>query len=261
MLRENDIERMRTVQTLAVVALVLVAGCLAPFGSTADPQGQLEQTNAPESADYAGPTVSVSATGTVTTAPDEAVVRFAVVRTADSAEAARAGLAEDVATVRQALRDAGVPDDAVETSSFGVFPVYDDQPRDATGPREPTGYRATHALAVTVPVDDAGPTVDTVVGAGADEVYGVQFTLSDERRADLRSTAVERAVAAARADADAAAGAAGLSVDSVRTITVEDGDSVSPYFVRAEADAGGGTSFDPAPATVRATVRVTYAAS
>lgn len=255
---------MRSVQTLAVVALVLVAGCLAPFGSTADPQGQetqIEQVESPDSADSSGPTVTVSASGTVTTAPDEAVVRFAVVRTAESAEAARAGLAEDVRAVRGALRDAGVPDDAVETTSFGVFPVYDDQPRDATGPREPTGYRATHGLAVTVPVDDAGPTVDTVVGAGADEVYGVEFTLSDERRADLRSTAVERAVAAARADADAAAGAAGLSVDAVRTITVEDGGSVSPYFVRAEADAAGGTSFDPAPATVRATVRVTYAAS
>lgn len=249
---------MRTVQTLAVVALVLAAGCLAPFGSAADPQGQFEQVDSSD-----GPTVSVSATGTVTAAPDEAVVRFAVVRTADSAEAARAGLAEDVAAVRGAIRDAGVPDDAVETSSFGVFPVYDyDRPRDGTGPREPTGYRATHALAVTVPVDDAGATVDTVVGAGADEVYGVEFTLSDERRADLRSQAVENAVAAARADADAAAGAAGLSVDSVRTITVEDGGSVSPFFARAEADAAGaGTSFDPAPATVRATVRVTYAAS
>lgn len=248
---------MRTAPILAVVALVLVAGCLAPFGSVADPQGQAQV----DSPDADGPTVDVTATGAVSVAPDEAVVRFAVVRTAGSAETARAGVAEDVAAVRTALRDAGVPDEAVETVSFGVFPVYDDQRRSDDGPREPTGYRATHALAVTVPVDDAGATVDTVVGAGADEVYGVAFTLSEERRADLRAQAVENAVAAARADADAAAGAAGLTVDSVRTITVEDGDSVSPLLVRAEADAAGGMSFDPGPTTVRATVRVTYAAS
>ena len=254
---------MRTVQTLAVVALVLLAGCLAPFGSAADSQGHLEQVDSP-APDADGPSVTVSATGTVTAAPDEAVVRFAVVRTADSAEAARAGLAADVATAREAIRDAGIPADAVETTSFGVFPVYDgDRPRTDDGAREPTGYRATHALAVIVPIDDAGATVDTVVGAGADEVYGVAFTLSDERRADLRSQAVENAVAAARADADAAAGAAGLSVDSVRTITVEDEGAVSPFLARAEAaDAGGAaTSFDPSPVSVRASVRVTYAAS
>jgi hypothetical protein len=250
---------MRPVQILAVAALVLVAGCLAPFGSVADPQEQITQVDSP---DTTGPTVSVSATGTVGAPPDEAVVRLAVVYTASSADAARGGLAADVAAVRDALRDAGVPDDAVETTSFGVFPRYDhDRPRDGTDPHEPVGYRAVHGLAVTVPVDDAGPTVDTVVGAGADRVHGVEFTLSDERHADLRSQAVERAVAAARADADAAAGAAGLSVDAVRTITVEDGGTASPFFARAEADAGAATSFDPAPATVRATVRVTYAAS
>jgi uncharacterized protein YggE len=254
---------MRPVQILAVAALVLVAGCLGASGPAAGPQGPLEQVDPPDSPDADGPTVGVSATGTVSAAPDEAVVRVAVVRTAASADAARGGLAEDVAALREALREAGVPDDAVETTSFGVFPLYDrDRPRDGTGPREPTGYRATHSLAVTVPVDDAGAAVDTAVGAGADEVYGVAFTLSDERRADLRSQAVERAVAAARADADAAAGAAGLSVDAVRTVTVEDGGSVSPFVARAEADtAGAATTFDPSPVTVQASVRVTYAAS
>lgn len=249
---------MRLAQALAVAALVFVAGCLAPFGATAE-----QVTPAPDpSAETEGPTVGVTATGTVSAAPDEAVVRFAVVRSADIAETARAGLADDVAAVREALRDAGVPGEAVETVSFGVVPVYEnDRSGTAEETRNPAGYRATHALAVTVPVDDAGPTVDAVVGAGADEVYGVAFTLSDDRRADLRAQAVERAVAAARADADAAADAAGLSVDGVRSLTVEDGSSVSPRVVRAEAGTAGGTTFDSGPTTVRATVRVTYTAS
>jgi uncharacterized protein YggE len=245
--------RRLTLPTVAVAALLALAGCA---GAVDAPVQQVTTTP-----DASGPTVAVSASGSVSAAPDRAVVRVGVVRTAESADEARGGLADDVAAVRTALREAGVPDDAVETTSFGVFPVHD-RPRDGTGPREPTSYRATHALAVGVPVDDAGRTVDVAVGAGVDEVYGVAFTLSDERRSDLRATAVQRAVEAARADADAAAGAAGLTVDSVQTVTVEDGGSVSPFFARAEAaDAGGQTTFDPAPATVRATVRVTYAAS
>jgi uncharacterized protein YggE len=110
-----------------------------------------------------------------------------------------------------------------------------------------------------VPVDDAGRTVDVVVGAGADEVYGVAFTLSAERRADLRSEAVADAVRAARADADAAAGAAGLTVDRVVSVAVREEGGVSPFLARAETD--GATSFDPGPATVRASVTVGYAAS
>jgi uncharacterized protein YggE len=256
MFRARDWSGMRrlTLPTLAVAALLVLAGC----AGMAETPAQQATTDSPDSS---GPTIAVSASAEVAAAPDRAVVRVAVVRTAASADAARGGLADDVAAVRTALREAGVPDDAVETTSFGVTPVYD-RPRAETGLREPTGYRATHALAVDVPVDDAGRTVDVAVGAGADEVYGVEFTLSDERRADLRSEAVARAVDSARADATAAARAAGLSVDTVRTVTVEDDGSVSPFFARAEAaDAGGQTTFDPAPATVRATVRVTYAAS
>jgi len=174
--------------------------------------------------------VTVSATAAVAAAPDRATVQFAVVETARSA------LADEV--------DAGVPDGAVETTSFGVAPVYEDGPRDE--PSEPTAYRATHALAVERPVDDAGRAVD----AGADEVDGVAFARSDERRAELRSEAVD----AARADADAA----GLSVDRVVTVAVED---EGPQPFDARAGAAGGTSFDPAPASVRASVRVTHAAS
>ena len=56
------------------------------------------------------------------------------------------------------------------------------------------------------------------------------------------------------------AGAAGLSVDRVVSVAVQDDGGLSPFFARAEA-ADAGTSFDPAPVTVRASVTVGYTAS
>jgi hypothetical protein len=92
-------------------------------------------------------------------------------------------------------------------------------------------------------------------------VYGVSFTLTEETRASIRAQAVERAVTAARADADAMAGAAGLSVTSVETMSTSGGFSPVERFDAAESAADGArTTFEPGPVTVSVTVDVTYRA-
>jgi hypothetical protein len=160
--------------------------------------------------------------------------------------------------MRSALRGAGVPDDAVTTTSFAIFPQYDY--RD--GEQLATGFRAVHAFTVETTPARAGEIVDLAVGNGATEVYGVTFTLSEQVRADLRQEAIQRAVTAARADADAIAGAAGLSVTSVKSVSTSGGFTPAERFEAVAPDAGGArTTFEPGPVTVSATVEITYRAS
>lgn len=232
---------------IALAVLVLLSGCLAP----------LQADSGSDTGASDGATVSATGSGEVTAEADLAVVSVSVTATADSADAARERVATDAERMRQALRDAGIADDAVETASYRVNPEYN----HSGDSREVVGYRAVHTYSVEVEPDRAGEVVDVAVGNGADQVDNVAFTLTDETRAELRQQAIENAVDAARADAETMASASDLTLGDVRSVST-DGGSQPFYSERAVAQdsAGGGTSFEPGPVTVTATVSVTYEA-
>lgn len=230
----------------ALLALLLVtAGCLGT-AATAQTTGEGDAVR----------TIDVSASGTASADPDLAVVRLAVEARADSADAAREQVAADVAAMRQALRDLGIPDDAVTTTSFFVGPEYDHR----EGGRELVGYRAVHAFSVESGVDEAGAVVDAAVGSGATQVQGVQFTLTDETRAELRQEALAAAMASARADADTIASAAGVTVGPLHSASTANVGFPRPYAVAEAAggDAGARTVVEPGPVEVTASVQVSY---
>jgi uncharacterized protein YggE len=96
---------------------------------------------------------------------------------------------------------------------------------------------------------------------GANRVEGVTFTLSEERRDELRATALHEAMTNARADADAIAASAELAVTGVRTgSTTESG--VEPVRTEAGGPAESAAKTDVAvgPVTVSVQVVVTYEA-
>lgn len=248
----------RTLRTfalpVAIAALVLMAGCLAPLqaGGGTGPSNQVSDAES-------GRSITVSGSGEVTADADLAVITVAVTATASSADDARAQVASRSEQMRQALRDAGVPDDAVSTTYFRVGPQYDYSGQE----RNMTGYQAVHAYTVEVAPDEAGEVIDVAVGNGASEVQQVTFTLSDEARADVREEALNAAMDAARADADTLAEATDLSITGVRAVSTTGGyQPVDTRVAYESADgASGGTSFEPGPVTVTATVTVTYDAA
>jgi hypothetical protein len=243
--------RPRTLTTLTVAALALLAGCVGAASPTALTDGGASQSvNATET-----PGISVSSSATVEAAPDLAVVRVAVEAEADTADEARAQVADATERMRTALRDAGIDDENVTTEAFNVYLQYDYRNEE----REPDGYRAVHAYRIEVAPDRAGEVIDAAVGSGATQVSGVQFTLSDDRRQDLREEALVLAVENARADAEAVAGAAGVSVGSVQSIsTSSDFGPVYPFAEARASDAGGSTVVEPGPVSVTASVNVVY---
>lgn len=240
----------RRVLTAALLALLIVtAGCV---GTTAT--AQTEGTNDPSDVR----TIDVSGQGTASAAPDLAKVQVAVEVQAETADAARAQAAEDVATMREALREIGIPEDAVRTVSFHVGPEYD----HSGSSRELVGYRAAHAFEIETDVDRAGEVIDASVENGATRVNGVQFTLTDDTRRELRNQALTEAMSSARADAETIASAAGVSVGTLQSASTADVDYPRPVPYAMEAangDGGSRTVVEPGPVEVTATVSVSYA--
>jgi uncharacterized protein YggE len=231
---------------ITLVLVVVLAGCAAPLQTSPSANAEGDRT-----------TIDVSGTGEVSSDADLALVFVSVTAQAETANAARAGAARDSERMRSALRERGVPDNAVETVSFRIGPRYNGSGRDP----QIIGYSAVHTYKIEVEPDRAGNVIDLAVGNGADEVDGVQFTLRDETKRALRDQALARAVNAARSDADTVASSTELSITGVSHVSTSGG--FTPLFESvAFRDAGGGaaTTLEPGPVTVEATVSITYTA-
>ena len=248
---------------LAVVLCSLVAVAPVAGLGAAGPADVATQEDDNETADNgtaAGPesTITVTATGEAQAQPDAAVLYLAVVATADTPENATLQAAENASQLRAALTDANVSEDRIRTTDYSVYQEGRFDPGNETG-----DYVAEQGFAVELDnVSRAGELIDVATANGASAVRGVQLTLSDETRSELRNEALSNAVDSARSQADAIAASADLQVDGVHSISTVDPwfgpfESVSEDVVREDA----GTQIDPGPLTVSATVEVAYRAS
>jgi uncharacterized protein YggE len=111
-------------------------------------------------------------------------------------------------------------------------------------------------LEVTVrDVNVAGDVLDGVVEAGANQVYGVTFTVSDDSK--WQSEARKNAVADARARAQELAGLTGVELGEVQLVSEVIGGGPVPIAYAERAMGGGGIA--PGELEMSTQVQVTFA--
>lgn len=165
-------------------------------------------------------TIRVTGTGEVQAMPDQAQISFAVETFAPTARAASERNARIMEQVIRALVAAGVPRDAIDTRNFSVFPEYTEPrpeplPRadSASGPRI-RGYRVNNTVVLETPrLDRVGQLIDVALGAGANRVDGVSFSL--QNAAPVQAEALRQATARARETAQTLAGALGVRLGAI----------------------------------------------
>lgn len=237
-----------------VAALLVTAGIGGAITSGAAP-GNVDAQTQQQMSD----TIAVSGSGTVQAEADRAVVRVGAIATGDDISAVREDLSENASGMRDALAEMGIDESQIRTAYFDISSEERYGPREADRPT----YRGIHAFEITIEdPDQAGEVIDTAVSNGASEVGGVEFTLSPDRREDLRQQALESAMDNARSEASTVAGAEDLSITGVDRISTTDF-SRTPFAVETAAagDGGARTSISSGPVTVRASVTVVYGMS
>ena len=227
---------------VALLAAVLTGAALVAPSDAQDPDANADQT------------VAVDATGEADAAPDRAVVRVAVTAEGDDPGVVRDNLTRGADALREEFEAASIGPDQYETDEYRI-----DERRDEFPP-----YRGTHRFVVRL--DDpqrAGDVIDAAANASA-EVQTVRFTLSEDRRTDLRERAIEDAMADARSQADTVAANGGLQVTSVVAVDASQ-QRYRPVEYEAAAPLtaadGGSTSVETGDVSVRYQVRVTYNAT
>jgi uncharacterized protein YggE len=129
------------------------------------------------------------------------------------------------------------------------------------GPPAPNqeGYRVSNMLRVTVrDVERAGDVLDAVVEAGANQVWGVTFTVSDESA--WQGQARQEAMADARVRAGELAELAGLELGEVLSVSeVIGGMGYRPTTIVSEYGMGGGGGLAPGELQMGTQVQVIFA--
>lgn len=199
-------------------------------------------------------TIVVTGEGTVDAAPDRATVALSVTVLRPTAREAQQQSAAIMAQIVRAVVGAGIPQNAIRTSTVSLFPQH--RP-DAGGAGPIIGYQAVNRVDVTL--DDiarVGQVIDAGVGAGADGVDSLNWSLRDAT--PYRAQALRMAVQNAQATADAIASAAGAG--SIRLIRIEQTSAVA-YPRQAAGVMQGATTTPVLPGTipVNAEVRAVFA--
>ena len=174
----------------------------------------------------AGPTpphiITVTGGATVSSAPDEASIRLGVSTEADAAEAALQENSKRAAAVTRSVRADGVEEKDIQTTDVDLDKRYEDRGT----PRERVFFRARNEITVTTSdLERVGEIVADAVAAGANDLGGVDFSLSDA--GDAKRDAMGVAIESARAKAQALAAAAGANLGPVIRIDEERAESVA----------------------------------
>jgi uncharacterized protein len=178
---------------------------------------------APARAQAVPPAITVSGEATVSVAPDLAQVEAGVTSDAKTAREASEANNAAMGKLLLALKAAGIDAKDIQTSRLSL------QPQSAPNRSTNTvvGYRASNQVTVRLrDVTKVASTIDLLVGAGANDIGGINFMVSQASK--LLDDAREQAVADARRKAEIYAKAAGVTLGAPLNISEEG--SPGPVF-------------------------------
>ena len=171
------------------------------------------------------PQISVNARGEIQVTPDRARIQLGVETEAKSAAEAAAMNSRKQTAVLAAIRALGIPQSAITTLNYSVFPVQRWNERDRI--TELVGYQVSNIVQVDAQkIEQAGPIIDAALKAGANRVANLEFRLSDQAR--FRDSALALAVQNAKRQAEVAASAAGGRILDLLEINVMDMERPEP---------------------------------
>ncbi|MDE3087986.1 MAG: SIMPL domain-containing protein [Chloroflexota bacterium] len=234
---------MTTKISLAVAAVVFVIAAALFTYQTVSPSlaptrvlasGSLQAATQPTNTG-----ISVSGTGKVRVKPNVASASIGIEVTATALADATSQANTKMAAVIDKIKSMGVADKDIQTSNFSISPLTD-QPKPGGGSPKITSYRVNNQVNVTVrKIDDLGKILDAAVAAGANNIFGISFSVDDPTPYQKQARAA--AVKDAMDKASQLANAAGITLGKVIVIN-EGGVSPQPVFRAAAAPLalGGG---------------------
>lgn len=239
-----------------LLAAILLGGLLYVAGQYVASQPQRVQQETEASRE-----LTVQGTGEIEARPDVAMLTLGVQSGIQaSADVALSVLTRRFTGVVQAVRDQGVAEEDIKTTSLSINPVYD----FSDGRQQLRGFEATESIEVKIrKLDTIGAVLARATAEGVNQAGGITFAVDDPE--GLRIEAQEAAIRDARQKAEQLARALGVRLGRVKTFSADSGGVEPPIFAEARAVAvgvgGDVPSAPPVPVgsqEIRATATVVF---
>jgi uncharacterized protein YggE len=166
--------------------------------------------------------IHVSGSGSISATANQATVSLGVMTEDPSANEAVDDNAVLMTAVINAIKALGIPEDKIKTVTYSVYPNYDWELRQTTG------YRVTNMIQIEIDdLDLVGDVIDAAANAGANNIQGISFGLSDDIAQQLQNDAYVLALQNARDKADLIADTLDIEVTGVLYVSES---SYTPYI-------------------------------
>lgn len=256
--------QMKNVVTKITASLLLLTAILMAIGIVTQTHWLSMPTVSAQSTESSATlpgTITVVGEGKVSIRPDVARAQIGVEVMMSSVKEASEANREQLEAVLTALAEQGIAEADIQTSGFSVY-------AERFGPSGPlptdeVNYRVSNNVSVTVrDLDALGTVLDAAIEAGANNIYGVEFSLEDP--SVIESEARQSAVTDAKEKAEELAGLTGVTVGNVVGISEVIGSSGGYYssnFAEASRGLGGGGGAPISPGELELIMRlqITYA--
>ena len=246
----------RRTPVLTAAALLALTGCGAaasasphatsPHGAGSSPRAA---TTTAASTGSATATITTTGTGTVSGTPNVMTVQIGVQNTGDHVATALRSNNLTAAAVQAALVHRGVAMTDIQTSQLSLY---------TQQINHVTRYQVTDEMTATLhDLSRAGAIIDAALAAAGDAgtLDGVSFSIADD--SPLLAQARLRAVTAARTEAQQLAGAAGLKLVGLRSMSDQSQSVDYPQALSSSGSAASAAQSVPVrPGTQQTTVQI-----
>ena len=234
---------------IAIMALALVACNAAQAGGTAAAAAQMGSV-------VSAGGVTVVGQGTAYGQPDQATVVVGVESFAATVAEATTQNQTTLDNVMAALAAAGIAAEDIQTTNYSLFA---EQTYGENGPTGIAGYRVSNQVNVKIrDIALVGDVLAAVTEAGANAIYGVNFSVADPAALEAEARALAMQDAANRAASLAELG--NVALGDITVISEVVGTPVMPlgggYAMEQAASAAPGIS--PGQLSYQVQVQVTY---
>lgn len=202
--------------------------------------------------------ITVQGSEAVKVVPDMAQIRFGISTQASDAKACQEKNNEDITRVIQFLKESGISDESLQTSNYGMNPIY-----DYSSGRTAVGYEMQTKIVVSdITIDQAETLLGACVDRGINNIDSVSY-LSSQYDACYQE-ALAKAIESARQKAQVMAEASGCTLGPVVHVEEHSSSQAARYdnSFMAKSMAPGAIAdvvMEPGQVSIEALVSVEFA--
>ena len=203
------------------------------------------------------PAISVTGEANVSVAPDLAQIDAGVTSDAKTAREASDAINAAMGKVLLALKNAGIDEKDYQTSRLLLQPQFAASSKATERAPGIVSFRASNRVTVRIrDVTKVANVIDVLVGAGANDIGGLNFSVTQASK--HLDEAREKAIADARRKAEIYARAAGVTLGQPISIA-EEGGATPMFRSKVAAPMAAGAQVAPGEEMLSVTVSVSWA--